>query len=109
MKKIIKTVLRELSIYDVVDIEDLEKLKSSEYQKYIIESIPNNCGCWDHCECPREKLAFKGLRPETDREYQARLKKEAFDQKTRTEQQEQQERALLTKLQEKYPDAKGPK
>lgn len=104
-KRTVKKVLRDLSLYDVVSLEDLEKLRDqhiSEFESFCIESIPNDCGCYHSCNCPREKLAFKGLRPETDEEYQARLEKEATEQKARIQAQEEQERQMLAKLEAKY-------
>jgi hypothetical protein len=104
-KRTIKKVLRDISLYDVVYLEDLEKLRNqhiSEFESFCIESIPNNCGCYHSCNCPQEKLAFKGFRPETDAEYQARLEKETAEQKARTQAQEEQERQMLAKLEAKY-------
>jgi len=106
-KQNIKTVLLELSIYDVVSFEELQKLKNSykaKFEKFIIESTPYNCGCWDNCICPREKLAFKGVRLETEVEYQTRLEKELAEEKERNSLREQQERKLLIDLKKKYPD-----
>lgn len=104
-RSVVKVVLMDISIYDTVTLEYLEGLKRPEFQSYVIESNPNDCGCYSSCHCPKERLSFKGVRPETDKEFKARVDKEDAARKTHAAKIEAIEREQLAKLKAKY-DAK---
>lgn len=107
MKKMIQVVLKEISLWERIDWSQLETLKKQhpEYTDYFLESIPYYCGCYgSSCNCPREQMALKGERLETDLEFSARQDQETTAHRLLVEKTQEDELKLLADLKKKYPE-----
>lgn len=104
-KKMIKIELAEITHYTSMTLDQLEKLKQPDYSSYTLEGVDYYCDCYEnHCNCSKMRVVFYGHRLESDAEYQKRIADS--DTKTREAQlkKENQERALLKELKQRYPN-----